>query len=253
MRHVYTTLLAAVTVTVVACDDLPTQTETDLEPAFASVSATGPAGAATYEVEVTNLTSGQPFTPPLAVTHRPAIQLFEVGDPASEGIQQIAENGNLGPAMDALAGTPHASEVVVADEGPIPPVVPGETRTFTITTDQGAKLFSFASMLICTNDGFTGIDAVRLPRDVGESIELYSDAYDAGTEINTEDFDDLVPPCGPLTGVDSGGAGTGMSDPALAENGVIHHHGGVAGSADLIPAVHDWTDPVAHVAITRID
>ncbi|NNE72770.1 MAG: hypothetical protein HKN26_03830, partial [Acidimicrobiales bacterium] len=69
---------------------------------------------------------------------------------------------------------------------------------------------------------------------------------------NTEDFDDLVPPCGPLTGVDSGGAGTGTSDPALAEHGVITRHGGITGSGDLDPALVGWEDPVAKVTVTRV-
>ena len=61
-----------------------------------------------------------------------------------------------------------------------------------------------------------------------------------------------MPPCQPLMGVSSGEPGTGMSDPALAEGGVIHHHPGIAGGADLLPAVHGWTDPVTLVTITRV-
>lgn len=52
-------------------------------------------------------------------------------------------------------------------------------------------------------------------------------------------------------GVLSGEPGTGMSDPALAEGGVIHHHSGIEGGADLLPSVHGWTDPVTLVTITR--
>ena len=128
----------------------------------------------------------------------------------------------------------------------------GGTQSFTVYASPGTKQLTIASMLICTNDGFTGLDAKRLPRRVGQTVTYEAGAYDAGTELNTEDFDDLVPPCGPLTGVDSMGKGTGMSDPALAEGGVIKHHDGITGTADLVPAVHDWDDPVLEVSITRI-
>jgi hypothetical protein len=106
-------------------------------------------------------------------------------------------------------------------------------------------------MLICTNDGFTGVDGVKLPNRVGQSVTNYTQGYDAGTEINTEMFEDLVPPCGPLTGQDSMGQGTGMSDPDLAENGVIHHHDGILGVGDLDPAINDWNNPVAKITVER--
>lgn len=87
---------------------------------------------------------------------------------------------------------------------------------------------------------------------MGDSVTVLTNSYDAGTEINTEDFADLVPPCQGLVGVSPGEAGTGASNPAHAEGGVIHMHPGVAGIADLIPAVHGWTDPVALVTIEAV-
>jgi hypothetical protein len=42
-----------------------------------------------------------------------------------------------------------------------------------------------------------------------------------------------------------------MSNPDLAEDGVIHPHGGVEGGEDLLPEVHDWEDPVGRITITR--
>lgn len=233
-----------------ACLD---ETPTELQPQFASSAATGPAAGATYHVTLENLTESQPFTPPLAATHRQSISIFEVGEAASFGVQQIAENGNLDPLLDALQVERHAEDVVVTFGPTAPPVLPGEIVEFEISTEKGAKYLSFISMLICTNDGFTGIDSARLPRDVGGSTTMHAASYDAGTEVNTEDFGDLVPPCPALTGVESDEDGTGMSNPDLAENGVIHHHPGIAGTADLDPAIHGWTDPVAKIVIERID
>ena len=64
-------------------------------------------------------------------------------------------------------------------------------------------------------------------------------------------FADLVPPCGPLTGVDSGGQGTDQSNPDLYQRNVIRMHQGITGVADLDPAIHDFEQPVAEVTITR--
>jgi hypothetical protein len=211
--------------------------------------------SATYTVTITNLTDGQPFTPPLVVSHRPSVDLFEVGQPASQGIREIAENGNLGPAIafaTESAAAKHISDAVVAAT-PIPPVLPGASRTFELTASNGANRVSWASMLICTNDGFTGIDSVRLPKKVGDSISIDTMAYDAGTEINTENLADIVPPCQGIVGVedDEGLPGTGMSNPSLTEGGVIHHHAGIVGGNDLLTGTHGWSGPVATITITR--
>jgi hypothetical protein len=206
----------------------------------------------TYEVTIDNLTDGQWLTPALAATHRRATDVFDVGGAASFGVKEIAENGNLMPLQTALSADRHVSDVVVAasPSGP-PPIAPATAVTFQITAEPGAQVLSWVSMLICTNDGFTGLDSVRLPRALGGTVTVDTAAYDAGTERNTEDFDDLVPPCAPLTGFGSQG-GTGSSDPTLAEGGVIRHHPGIDGDADLVPAVHGWSGPVASVEITRI-
>ena len=71
-------------------------------------------------------------------------------------------------------------------------------------------------------------------------------------KINTEDFADIVPPCQGLVGISSDDEGTGVSNPALAENSVIKLHPNVQGGDDLVPAVHGWSEPVGKVRIRRI-
>ena len=51
-------------------------------------------------------------------------------------------------------------------------------------------------------------------------------------KVNTEDFADIVPPCQGLIGVGSDDEGTGMSNPDLAEGGVIAHHTGIVDHHD---------------------
>ena len=229
--------------------------------AAAAVLATGSAAladapVATYEVTITDLTGGRPLTPPVVATHRAATGIFTVGHPASFALKEIAENGNLAPTIAQLESDKHVSDSAAAAAPLVPAGLPGsamfgDSATLTVTASEGAKFLSFASMLICTHDGFTGVDSLRLPRNVGEVVTVESNGYDAGTELNTEDFADIVPPCQGLVGVSSGEPGTGTSNPALAEGGVIHHHAGIVG-ADLVPAVHGWSDPVAEITVERV-
>ncbi len=214
-------------------------------------------GTPRYRVTVINLTEGQPLTPPVIATHRFNFNLFLVGDLASVGVMQVAENGNVPNLTSALEQATVVTDVVAGDEPLVPAGLPGsafhpDRATFRIDASDGARYISFAAMLICTNDGFTGINHVKLPQDVGDRIRLTAAGYDAGTEINTEDFADIVPPCQGLVGVTGSDPGTGNSNPALLEGGVIHHHPGIAGGVDLLEAVHGWDDPVVRVIVTRI-
>jgi hypothetical protein len=216
-----------------------------------------PAGS--FEVTFTDLTSGQPLTPAVAATHRGKNELFRVGRPASFGLKEIAENGNNAPMLSRLASDRDVFDVVEAPGGPLVPAgspgdaMFGQSTTFPIEAERGARFLSLAAMLICTNDGFTGVNALKLPSHVGGSVTVETAGYDAGTERNTEDFADIVPPCQGLIGVTSGEPGTGSSNPALAEGGVIFHHAGIIGGADLVPAIHGWNvnAPVARITVTR--
>ncbi len=213
---------------------------------------------ATYRVTILNLTDGQAFTPPLLAIHRNPVDVFTVGRPASFGVKEIAENGNLAPLISTLETTRGVASVAAAAAPLVPLGSPGQTVhgfsnvvTMTITAPRDVRRISWVSMLICTNDGFTGVDGLRLPNHVGQTVARFTNAYDAGTEVNTEKLQDIVPPCQGLIGV-TGAAGTGASNPDLAEGGVIHHHAGIVGGFDLLPSVHGWTDPVALIAIERI-
>jgi hypothetical protein len=211
----------------------------------------------TYEVTIRLVTGGQPLTPPLIATHGGGTGIFSVGQPASVGVKEIAENGNLAPLIAALGADPKVSDVAAAG-APLVPVgsplfgILSDRVTLTIEAGPGASFLSWESMLICTNDGFTGSNRLRLPNGVGATVSAWTASYDSGTELNTEDFADIVGPCQAMMGVSSGEAGSGMSDPALAEGGVIHHHPGIAGGSDLLPGVHGWSDPVTLVIITRV-
>lgn len=211
-----------------------------------------------YRVTVTNLTDYQPFTPPAVAAHRSSVELFSVGDAANEAVQQIAENGNLDPLTELVDSTNAIRGAAVGDAPLVPRDDPGATgqpyfSELHLEADASAKYLSFVSMLVATNDGFTGLDTVALPTAVNESKTYFAASYDAGTEENTEMFADMVPPAQSLTGTDRAHAdGTGASDPDLAEDGVITPHRGIAGTGD-VPETFDWDDPVAVVQVERTD
>jgi hypothetical protein len=218
----------------------------------------GTRGTARYRVTVANLTGGQPLTPPAVAIHTPRTGLFSVGEPASDVVQGLAENGAVPPLVAALEADRNVSASgLVGDTPLVPSADPGATglpytASAEFSANRSAKYLSVASMLIATNDGFTGLDTVRLPDAVGESASHYATAFDAGTEENTEDFADLVPPAQFLMGVDGGEDGTGETNPDLAEGGVVMPHAGIAGTGDLDPAVYGWRDPVALVHVERL-
>ena len=197
----------------------------------------------TYTVTIENLTSGQPMTPPVVIAHTAEVDFFGLGDAATMEVSQIAENGNNDPLVGLASGAP-----AVHDHGAAGgPVLPGESQTVTIEAPAGSYL-SIVAMLICTNDGFTGVDSMRLPASGSTSVD--ANAYDAGSEQNTEDFADIVPPCQDIIGVSSDDAGTGMSNLDLAEGGVISAHAGIMGDNDLTVSDHGWTDPVARITVS---
>jgi hypothetical protein len=225
--------------------------------AFAGISAVAAQDeGATYRVTVTNLAAGQPLTPPVVVLHNAKTSIVEAGTPASEGIMQLAENGDPQALVDSLATNANVSAVAVGEHPVVSGGIPGAAEVPTFATieisGQGANRISVASMLICSNDGFSVVHDQKLPKKVGESVAYFSDAYDAGTETNTEAFADLVPPCQGLVGVSGEATGTGASNPELAENGTITPHAGTSGAADLDVTIHAVAERPALIVVERI-
>jgi hypothetical protein len=181
------------------------------------------------------------MTPFVVATHERMFTLFERGQVASNGLQQLAENGGVPVLVDELLANTAVADVQVAAPAAGPPVHPGESVTVEVTANAEAPWITLAGMLICTNDGFGGV-ITKAPSD---SKTVFGYAYDAGTEINTETYADLVPPCDGL-GL------AGETNPDLAENRGIRPHLGIIGNADLDPSVHGWSGAVIMVEIERL-
>ena len=192
------------------------------------------AGHKMYEVTITNLTQAETFTPVLVASSRKSVKLFTLGEAASPELTDIAEGGDVSAMTAMLLANPHV--VDVADSGGL--LIPGASVTVTVSA-KGAKYISLASMLIPTNDAFLALNGVRVN---GWDDDFHVPAYDAGTETNDENCDNIPgPDCGgiPFSPGDSG-------------EGYVYIHGGIHGIGDLDPATYDWRNPVAHVKVVRV-
>jgi hypothetical protein len=193
--------------------------------------AAAQAGTKTYQVTVTNITNSMQGLSPLVIaTHPASAHAWQMGQPASPGLELLAEEGMPG----ALAGEVRAAATDVVTTGTH--LLPGDSITVTITARDGDVL-SAASMLIQTNDGFTGLDSVPLVDGSTDTM-----AYDAGTEDNTEAKADVPGP--PFGGKNAG--------PATNPRGTVAAHEGIKGTGDVTPEFA-WTGPVARFTIRAVD
>ncbi len=214
--------------------------EAQLEQPEALQPAPAPAGPATFMVTIENLTGGQPFSPPVAATHQDGVHLFQVGATASDQIAAVARDGNPVPLFTSVNGAAGITEAVT-----IGGIGPGQTGSFEITANPADK-FSMATMLSCTNDGFTGLDSVDLPGSGSQVLSLVS--WDAGRENNTERIEDLIDQCG----IPFGTPTNRDAEVATIPFDPIAPHPGILGVGDLDPATRGWTEPVGRVTIQRI-
>ncbi len=198
---------------------------------------------ATYELTITNSTAGQPLSPPLLAIHEPRVDLWSMGEPASQVVAAIAEDANNAPAIELathLRGVQAAFTAVANGASGPAPIGPGASQTVTFTVPMAGSRISLLSMLVNTNDAFTGLDARRLPYRVGSTRTFHSVAYDAGSERNNE-MAEYIP--GPV------GGNRFVRDP---EGNVIRMHPGIIGGHDLDPVLHSVAGNVATIIVKRV-
>jgi hypothetical protein len=200
-------------------------------------------------VEITNLSNALYYTPLLVSAHNRDTHVFQVGSAASASLQAMAEGGDISGLVTDLASV--GANNVTNPAGGL--LAPGASATATIEVNKGNRYLSIAAMLLPTNDGFVGLDALRIPKK-GGSHTFYLNGYDAGTEANDEIINGGGAPGTPGIPADPGGnSGSGASGVTGADhNSTVHVHRGIVGgaSSDLDGAVHTWMNPVAKVVIT---
>ena len=144
----------------------------------------------------------------------------------SPAVERLAEDGATGPITEAFAtlvpGAPQATMF-----GPAGPLAPGDRSTITLQVDPSIdRYFSYASMLIPTNDAFIANGspfAVELfdveGRFVGSPFVVTGGAVlDAGTEVNDE------------IAANTAFLGQAAPDTGVTENeGVVIHEGLLSG------------------------
>lgn len=203
----------------------------------------------TMTVEVTNLSNALYYTPLLVSAHNRDTHVFQVGSAASASLQAMAEGGDISGLVTDLASV--GANNVTNPAGGL--LAPGASATATIEVNKHNRYLSIAAMLLPTNDGFVGLDALRIPKK-GRSHTFYLNGYDAGTEANDEIINGGGAPGTPGIPADPGGnSGSGASGVTGADhNSTVHVHRGIVGgaSSDLDGAVHTWMNPVAKVVIT---
>ena len=188
-----------------------------------------------WNVTVTNLTpaGSQPLSPPLVVVHSKRADVWSLGQIATHGVAAIAEDADntvLESALPMLRGVRSVRTV------PGGPIMPGTSRTFTVESSGQADRLSILTMLVNTNDAFTGLDALHLR---GRGITRETRAYDSGSEVNNERATHIPGPC------------CNSHFVRAPEGAVIRMHRGITGVGDLNPAVYGWSNPVARIRIAR--
>lgn len=190
-----------------------------------------------YEVTITNLTTGQPLSPPVIATHDPSVFVFKKGQAASASLKLLAEDGKnlmLAGELGEAAAEKKVTDVVALGMGY--KIMPGESKTFMVAAKPGDVL-SVATMLAATNDGFTGVSGMKLDGTAPMMTEAM--AMDAGTEQNTERMKDVPAPS----------MGMGMAPTTPAEP--VMEHKGITGKGDLDKAMFGWTGPVARIEVKK--
>jgi hypothetical protein len=203
-----------------------------------AATATGDVGGMrTWRVTVENLTpaGSQPLSPPLFAIHGKRVDVWSVGAIANHGVAAIAEDADNSVLESALDQLPGVRDVFTGAGDAIPS---GESRTYTVQGRAGHDRLTLLTMLVNTNDGFTGLDSRRLR---GGRTVLHQMAYDAGSERNNELRAFIPGPCceNPF-----------VRDP---EGALIAPHAGITGVGELDPAVFGWGEPVARITIERLD
>ncbi len=200
-----------------------------------------------YQVTVTNLTYAQPMSPVALILHNEG-QLWALGEMASVALENLAESGDNSDVL--------AQSMVLSGQSGTGLLLPGMSEvidvSYTFTDINNAPMmFSLATMLVNTNDAFTGINALEINNlAVGESISLTTSSYDSGTEKNSELMATIPGPAG-------GGTGEGFNaerddiDKVAMHSGIVSVDDGLMVSA--LTQAHRFDNPTIAIMVTRTE
>lgn len=203
----------------------------------------------TFDVTVSNLTNAQPLSPIAVIAHQDTFPVFTVGEPASAGLETLAEGGD----NSALLAEANAVAGIGGTVSGAAPIGPAGSETVSVTFEensQGLMTISVSTMLVNTNDAITGVNAIPLAgMQVGDSVTMRSIAYDAGTEANSEAAAHIPGPAGGGEGFNA--ARDDIADRVAMHPGVVGQDDGFA-TSDL-NGQHRFDNPVAQITIERVN
>ena len=240
-----------------------------------------------YRLTVVNLTHNQLFSPYAAIAHTEGYTGWEVDKSASVELERLAESGAVERPEDEPAGDSTwfldeaAKKSAVVATAVASQFVDGGGRwqlDLSVPPDRDYRL-TLATNLVYTNDGFTGVTNLAIGQlAVGEELSVYAQAYDAGTEENTETeatvpgFVDFETDADGNLVLDENGdpvqiAGFGFDPSRLNDANIINIHPGVisadepvtldaAGEAikanSALDSGHRFLQPVAKIVVERV-
>lgn len=203
-----------------------------------------PAESKVFEVSIANLTAGQALSPVAISAHSDKFTAWQVGEPASVALEELAEGGATNAWIEA-ANNAAALATLTGSSA----VEPGATSSMELSIESASNTASYitlASMLIRTNDGFTGAQGLDISNlEIGDKLSYVMPAYDAGTEFNDELAEHLPGPDSEGFNADR----TGDRNTVSYHSGTVTQDDGYAASA--LNAVHRFDNPVAKVTIVR--
>ncbi len=223
-------------------------------PLFGSAANTEPV-AVTVTIENIAPDQGPVLTPLWVGFHEGDYDLYEFGAAASPELERIAEDGSPAAIREAFASEGEARvDGVLTGEGispESPPLIPpGTSATMTFEVSAAHPFFSYASMILPSNDGFIGNESASGYRvfDVEgnfigtEFIVIGSQIQDAGTEVNDEVAANV-----PLLGQMEPDSGT-------VEGGTIVKHVGFNEGGSILTAFPnaDFTQATYPIARIRV-
>lgn len=202
------------------------------------------AAASTYEITLVNVTANQPIAPAAVMLHEERYFSWQIGAPASLGIEMLAEGGS--PAT-LLAESTFAFDSTATDGI----LMPGASATVRVSAVWQEDLaLTVVAMPVNTNDAFSGATAWNISYlDAGMTTKSFLPIYDAGTEANTETAATMPGPA-------AGGEGFNAARDDIAD--VVARHGGVVTSDDglatsALDESHRFDQGALYVTVTRIN
>ncbi|MDQ7049635.1 MAG: spondin domain-containing protein [Enterobacterales bacterium] len=193
-----------------------------------------------FRLDATNLTANQPMSPVAVVLHTSG-DFWQIGQPVSVAIETLAEGGDNSQMLQSAMADNSVSTAGI--------LLPGASASAFITSTNFSNLYlSAATMLVNTNDAFSGINRIAVDTlAVGETLAFNKAAYDAGTESNSE-MSGTIP--GPADGGEGFNSQRDDRDFLTLHSGVVTQDDGLATS--VLNESHRFDNPVILVKITRV-